>query len=63
MLQAKIQSKTVEMDFLSTICTLRKELSQQLGTKMGLKYTGPDLKASMITDHVNQNLRTLLSLG
>lgn len=32
-----------------------------LGTKMGLKYADPDMKAPVITDHVNQNLRTLLS--
>lgn len=38
-----------------------KSCLSRLGTKMGLKYTDPDPKASMIADHVNQNLRTLLS--
>lgn len=34
-----------------------KNCLSRLGTKMGMKYTDPDMKVPMITDQINQNLR------
>lgn len=56
-----VASKSMEMDFLSTIWTLRKELSEQARYQNGPEIYWPRPKAPMVIDHVNQNLGTLLS--